>query len=85
LKFQGGLGPPASPSDDHDYYVTFQPQFTTSKCCARGSMSPLAPWLRHCLKDRIISLLEVVHTANILKLNQATKTVMVTYTSKQKP
>jgi len=26
-------------------------------------MRPLSPYLRHCLKDRIISLLEVVRTA----------------------
>jgi len=42
----GSLG---TPSDAHDYYVTFQPHFTPSQLCARGQMSPLAPWLRHCL------------------------------------
>jgi len=27
-----------------------------------GQMSPLSPWLRHCLQDRIISLLQVKNT-----------------------
>jgi len=50
-----------------------------------GQMSPLPPWLRHCLQDRIVSLLQVMHSQpNILKSKQATKTVMLTYTSKQK-
>ena len=34
--------------------MTFQPQFTPSTCCARGQMSSLPPWLRHCLQDRIM-------------------------------
>jgi len=38
----------------HNCYVTFQPQFSTSKCCARWQMSPLPPWLRHCIQDRIM-------------------------------
>jgi len=41
-----------------------------------GQMSPLPPWLRHCLQDRIISLLHVMHTAK--KMYQATKTVILT-------
>ena len=31
-------------------YMTFQPQFTPWKCCARGQMSSLSPWLQHCEK-----------------------------------
>ena len=28
-----------------------------------GQMPPLPPWLRHCLQDRIVSLLQVMHAA----------------------
>jgi len=37
-----------------DCYVILQPQFTPWKCYAWGQMSPLPPWLRHCLQDRIM-------------------------------
>jgi len=49
VKFQnsGGTETPMPPSDAHDCYVTFRPQFTTSKCCAWGQICPLPPWLRH--------------------------------------
>jgi len=43
------------------------------------------PWLRHCLQDRIISLLQVMHTAKYPESKQATKTVILTYAWKQKP
>jgi len=43
----------------------------------RADVSP-CPWLRHRLKDRIIRLLQVIQP-NIPKLNQATKTVILTY------
>jgi len=34
--------------------MTFQPQFTPSKCCTWGRCLLFPPWLRHCLQDRII-------------------------------
>jgi len=70
------------------------PDITTSiyalKMLRPGQISPLPPWLRFCIQDRIISLLKVIRrpTAKYIEVepgNQATKTVILTYTSKQKP
>jgi len=36
-------------------------------------MSPLPPWLRHCLQDRIISLLQVMHTAKYPEVDASYK------------
>jgi len=41
------------------------------------------PWLRHCLQDRIKVWFKLCMQPNILKSNQATKTVIWTYTSKK--
>jgi len=53
--------------------VTFQPQFTPGNCCAWHQMSPLHPWLRHCLRDRITSLLRVMHTAKYTEVEPSYK------------
>jgi len=49
-----------------------------------GAEISFYPWQRYCLQERIISLVQVIHMLqpNILKSNQATKTVSLTYTSK---
>jgi len=44
-----------------------------------------SPWPRHCLQDRIISLLQVMHTAKYTKVQPSYKNYHMTYTSKQKP
>jgi len=36
-------------------------------------MSPLFPWLRHCLQDRITSLLQVMHTAKCPEVEASNK------------
>jgi len=38
-----------------------------------GQMSPLPPWLRHCLQDRIISLLQVMHAAKYIEVEPTYK------------
>jgi len=38
-----------------------------------GQKSPLPPWVRHCLQDRIISLLQVMHTAICTKVKPSYK------------
>ena len=63
--------------------MTFQPQFTPSKHCARGQMFPFPPWLRHCLQDRIISLLHVMHTAKYLEVEASYKNCHTDICSKQ--
>ena len=36
-------------------------------------MSPLLPWLRHCLQDKIISLLQDMHTAKYIEVEPSYK------------
>jgi len=36
-------------------------------------MSPVPPWLRHCFQDRIISLLQVMHTAKYIEVEPSYK------------
>jgi len=55
------------------------------KMLRSGQMSPLPPWLRHCLQDRIIICFKLCIQPDILESKQATKTVILTYTTKQKP
>ena len=38
-----------------------------------GQMSSLPPWPRHCLQDRIISLLQVMHIAKYTKVEPSYK------------
>jgi len=38
-----------------------------------GTDVSLSTWLRHCLQDRIISLLQVVHTAKYAKVEPSYK------------
>jgi len=38
-----------------------------------GQMSPLPPWLHHCLQDRIISLLQVMHAAKYIEVKPTYK------------
>ena len=53
--------------------MTFQPQFTPSKCCAGGQMSSFCPWLRHCLQERIISFLQIMYTAKYSEVEASYK------------
>jgi len=36
-------------------------------------MSPLRPWLRHCLEERIVSLLQVMHKAKYIEVEPSYK------------
>jgi len=38
-----------------------------------GQMSPLPPWLRHSLQDRIINLIQVMHTAKYIEVEPSYK------------
>jgi len=43
------------------------------KMLSVGVDIPLCPWLRHCLEDRIVSLLGVVHTAKYTEVEPSYK------------
>jgi len=57
----------------------------TLKVLRPGQMSPLSPWLRHCLQDSIISLLQVMHTAKYIEVEPSYKNCHIDIYFKQKP
>jgi len=61
-------------------YVTFQPQFTLSKCCAREQISPLSPGCATVPKADSYVCFNLCIQPNVLKSNQATKAVILKYT-----